>query len=644
MNKIAWKLRRLKAMSPQEIGIRAVRMLREKLRPLPKETPEQTWARHFPGTQAAEWLDLFPLRLTVHVPTADRSRESLAEADELLEGRMTLFGDPIWLDDPPHWNRNYVLGKDWHDAPAGSLDYRAIDVAGGVKYTWEISRHAILLRLAQAYALTGDTRYAETCLRWWLDWIERNPRGWGIHWTSALEHAIRVFAWAYALRLLNDYEPLREAAPKLTGAFIQHGEFIERHLSPGSSANNHLIGEAAALTFLGSLLPASNLSQSWQRTGCRILEEQAGRQFDEDGVNAEQAFGYLPFVWEFYLHAYRASAQPLPPIVRERLVKNLEFVRNVMDESGYVPQVGDEDDGTAAPFWSRSANRYAVVGRALAQFLGCEPLPVMTSQDDTLCLWLHGKPAEPGSLLQENRLYPTGGYAILKVQPSISVLFDFAPLGLGSIAAHGHADALSVMISVDGKPFAIDPGTYAYHEDPFWRDYFRGTAAHNTLMVNDRHQSEMLGAFLWGKRATARLIEAHLQSATPEIIAEHDGYAPIIHKRTIRALPDKIEVIDQLQGSADVISLKAHWHFHPDWQSEIVGDGRVRFKSGEAVISLQIESVVPGELQVLRGQEGDHPAGWYSPCFGQKRPSDTLRWSVNSRLPVNVVWIFRVGA
>lgn len=645
MNKIAWKLRRLKAMSLQEVGVRVARMLREKLSPLPKETPEQTWTQHCSDTPAADWLGTLPSRLSVHVSAADQCSEMLAEAEELLEGRMTLFGHLIQLDDPPNWNRNYVLGKDWHNVPAHDLDYRAIDIAGGVKYTWEISRHAILLRLAQAYSVTGDARYAETCLRWWLDWIERNPRGWGIHWTSALEHAIRVFTWTYALRLLKDYEPIRDAASTLAGALIQHGEFIERHLSPGSSANNHLIGEAASLAFIGSLLPESNLSQRWQRIGFKILEEQAERQFYEDGVNAEQAFGYLPFVWEFYLHAYRVASQPMPSIVRERLVKNLEFVRNVMDESGYVPQVGDEDDGTVAPFWSQDANRYAVVGRALAQLLGCEPMPAISEQDDTLCLWLHGKPSESGSFIHESCLYPIGGYAVMKSFAQsqtipYSLLLDFGSLGLGSIAAHGHADALSVMISVEGEPFVVDTGTYAYHEDPRWRDYFRGTAAHNTLMVNNEHQSEMLGAFLWGRRATARLIESNLQSETPEIIAEHDGYAPIIHRRTVRSLPDRIEVIDQLHGSSDAVSFKVHWHFHPDWKAELINEHTVYLTTGDKSVHLNVEATSGGQLQILRAHENDSPAGWYSSGFGQRQPCNTLRWSVSTKLPVTIVWIF----
>ncbi|MCS6920284.1 MAG: hypothetical protein NZM28_10970, partial [Fimbriimonadales bacterium] len=340
MSSLRWKIRRLLAMSPDEVALRATRALRERLQPLPKETPEQTWRRYYPNADPAHALSLLRERLNLRpdaIADAERAR-ALAEADALLHGQWTLFGYPVQLDDPPRWARNYLLGKDWMDAPAKAIDYRRIDVAGGVKYVWEPSRGQPILRLATAYALAHDARYAHTALRWLLDWIERNPRGWGIHWTSALEHAIRVFAWSYALALLGEAVGGSDAT-RVLGALLQHAEFIERHLSPGSSANNHLIGEAAALAFLGRVLPEQPAVQRWARTGFQILEREALRQFYDDGVNAEQGFGYLPFVWEFYLHAYRL--QPLPNAVAVRLQRSVDFVRCVMDASGYVPQVGD---------------------------------------------------------------------------------------------------------------------------------------------------------------------------------------------------------------------------------------------------------------------------------------------------------------
>ncbi|MFN3690734.1 MAG: heparinase II/III family protein, partial [Fimbriimonadales bacterium] len=467
MSSLRWKVKRLLAMSPSEVAVRLARLLRERVAPLPQETPEQTWRRYSPSSSALMVLQRFSQRLALcpnAVPSAERTR-AIQEAEALLRGEWTLFGHPLRLDDPPVWRRNYLLGKDWMDAPAKAIDYRRIDVAGGVKYVWELSRGQPLLRLATGYALTGETRYAETCRRWLLDWIERNPRGWGIHWTSALEHAIRVFAWSYALALIHDTLSDAEAC-KILGALVQHGEFIERHLSPGSSANNHLIGEAAALAFLGTLLPESARASRWHKRGYALLRREALRQFYPDGVNAEQAFGYLPFVWEFYLHAYRL--QPMPDAVATRLEKSIEFLRTVMDASGYVPQVGDEDDGTVVPLWSAVAHRHRVVGRALAYCLRCEPPPALEDADEALCFWLFGDAPAGGARLTESRLYPDGGYAVLHSE-RWQVLFDAGPLGLGSLAAHGHADALSLCASLDGKPLLIDTGTYAYHEDPEWR-------------------------------------------------------------------------------------------------------------------------------------------------------------------------------
>lgn len=605
------------------MGLRAMRIVRERVAPLPKEAPEQTWRRYYAPSTEQQWLSELPQKLDLYpecVPDALRAR-LIAEADDLLQGKWQLFGYSVNLSDPPDWNLNPVLGKAWIEAPAKQIDYRRIDIAGGVKYVWELSRHQPLLRLAQAYALTGEARCAETCLRWWLDWVERNPRGWGIHWTSALEHAIRVFVWLYCFRLLSDYPSFQEALPKLGGALLQHGEFIERHLSPGSSANNHLIGEVASLAFAGALLPPCPLTQRWMRLGYRTLEQEALRQFYEDGVNAEQAFGYLPFVWEFYLHAYRMN--PMPDAVRDRLARSIAFVRNVMDASGYVPQVGDEDDGTVVPMWSMDADRHRVVGRALAVLLGCEPLPRLDESDDTLAYWLFGKPAPEGSRLTESQTYPVGGYAVLH-SPRWQVLFDGGPLGLGSLAAHGHADALSVWASLDEKPLLVDTGTYAYHEDPAWRDHFRGTSAHNTVQRGKENQSEILGPFLWGRKANARL---RADLTRNEVEGFHDGYSPDSHKRRVQ-VSDGTLLIEDTVVAQSAQAWCWHWHFHPRWQVHATQEGW-HITDGESACTLTVEGLpLEAKIELVQGTGEEPSVGWYSPRFGQKLPCTTLRVEV----------------
>ncbi|MBM4258475.1 MAG: hypothetical protein FJ147_21580 [Deltaproteobacteria bacterium] len=120
---------------------------------------------------------------------------------------------------------------------------------------------------------------------------------------------------------------------------------------------------------------------------------------------------------------------------------------------------------------------------------------------------------------------------------SLSLLFDCGNLGSQSIAAHGHADALSFTLRAFGQHIFVDPGTYDYFRYPDWRDYFRSTCAHNTLMVDARDQSEMLGPFLWGRRAEARCVSWEPRPNGGRVIGEHDGYAqladPVIHRRCV---------------------------------------------------------------------------------------------------------------
>ena len=76
-----------------------------------------------------------------------------------------------------------------------------------------------------------------------------------------------------------------------------------------------------------------------------------------------------------------------------------------------------------------------------------------------------------------------------------------------------------------------DPGTYLYHCDLTSRNDFRKTFNHNTLCIEGQNQSEMLGAFLWGKKAQCRLLECKMGEEEEIVEAEHDGYSPTIHKR-----------------------------------------------------------------------------------------------------------------
>ena len=127
------------------------------------------------------------------------------------------------------------------------------------------------------------------------------------------------------------------------------------------------------------------------------------------------------------------------------------------------------------------------------------------------------------------RRFPDAGLVILRFPPRGGagdlVPMRRGPPGFLSIAAHAHADALSVEVRHDGVDILADPGTYCYHGEPGWRDWFRSTSAHNTVELDGQNQSQSGGPFLWTTQARTTPLMCDIgDQATQTWSAEHDGY------------------------------------------------------------------------------------------------------------------------
>jgi hypothetical protein len=207
-------------------------------------------------------------------------------------------------------------------------------------------------------------------------------------------------------------------------------------------------------------------------------------------------------------------------------------------------------------------------------------------------------------------------------------VFDAGPLGMGSLAAHGHADALSFNLSISGIPIIVDPGTYAYHTDAFWRDYFRGTSAHNTVRIDRENQSQIGGNFLWSRHAQTSVSRYQLESEHQFIEAWHDGYEglsdSVSHRRSLHfdSKVKRLIIEDELQcDNAHFVEIFFHF---PEYvtiersaDSVVVGvrDRHIRIHAEHNLIS-----------ECFHGDE-KIPLGWISYRFDSKIPAYTLRYS-----------------
>src|SRR5256885_3389736 len=493
-------------MTPAELPYRAARLISahvERIAPLRQSIPptdREPWARRW-----------------VYVPEGIDPAPYLAEADRIAAGTLTVFCVSCANgDSPPRWNCDPKTGTQAPLTPGKLLDYRDRRLVGDIKYLWEVNRHLQLVTLAQGYALTREAKYLRVLQQHLESWIRACPCGRGPTWCSALEAAIRLINWSIAWQLAGG-----AAAPFFAGiegarfrrrwldSVYEHASFIHGYFSRHSSANNHLIGEAAGLYIAGLTWPCWPRVRDWRRVAQQILEREALLQSSTDGVNLEQAVCYQQFVLDFLLLALlagRSAGERFSAAYEQRLAAMLAFLASIMDAGGNVPMIGDADDGAGTRLaQSPDFSTYRSLLASGAILFGSGELKAKAGKLDDKTRWLFGSRAgelfrrveEPRARAPLRRAFPDGGYYILgcdfETPEEIRLVADAGPLGYRSIAAHGHADALAFTLSLGGLEFLIDPGTYAYHGGGEWRAYFRGTAAHNTLRIDGVDQSQAGG-------------------------------------------------------------------------------------------------------------------------------------------------------
>ncbi len=87
-----------------------------------------------------------------------------------------------------------------------------------------------------------------------------------------------------------------------------------------------------------------------------------------------------------------------------------------------------------------------------------------------------------------SRAFPNIGWYILRKDKNY-MLVSCGPNGQNGNGGHSHNDKLSFELCVNGEDIIIDPGTYVYTPFPEWRNKFRSTSFHNTIVVDNKEQN-----------------------------------------------------------------------------------------------------------------------------------------------------------
>jgi hypothetical protein len=567
----------------------------------------------------------------------------VSEADRVARHRLSFFGlVDADLGDPIDWNRDHESGRKAPLRFAPLVDYRDYRVAGDAKVVWEPNRHHHLVVLGRAYRGTGDVRYASAVVEQLESWLDQCPFGRGMSWRSPLELAIRLINWVWAIDLIRESglvtgkfrDRLREAA-------YLHLWGITRNYSRGSSANNHRIGEAAGVFIATSYFRDLDDAGRWRGKSRQILGEEIIAQTYPDGGSREQAVAYHAFVLQFLLLAAivgRKTGEDFPATYWSRLERMVEFLGALSEGGTALPMIGDSDDGYVLDLGD-SREPYALFCIGAGLFRRAD-FGAWAGRYAEAARWLLGRSSRAefdalastsGDEVLVSRAFPESGYYLLQCgrkgrTDRVSVVFDCGELGFKSIAAHGHADALSFTLRAFGSDVFVDPGTYDYFSHPAWRAYFRSTSAHNTLVVDGLDQSVMLGPFLWGTRAHARCIAWEPRNQGGKVTGEHDGYTrladPVLHWRTLQ-LDDRsrsLSIQDDIVASG-IHEVAAYFHLAEDAHLSAEKPNRYRITVGGGTVTLEVDPRLA--VEVLTGS--DEPiGGWVSRGYHRKIPSTTL--------------------
>jgi hypothetical protein len=475
-------------------------------------------------------------------------------------------------------------------------DIKVSDQDLDLRSAWEPARLQNITILIHYMIQNENPKFLDTLSRFIknnvLQWIYENPFPYGLHYISAMECGLRIPLLFYCLKLLDN---LADSEFQLIlDTLYRHAWWISNRLSLYSSRGNHTVAEASGLIFGGAVFKHTPEGQRWLAKGHKLLNKELDQQIAEDGGAAEQSLSYHRFVIDLYWLAIdflkKNNLRDCDEF-KERLVKAEYFITMFKDAGGGVPSIGDSDDGHAiAP-----------------GICPCRTLP--------------------GNKKKKIQTFHKSGYTILN-DKNIVVTFDHGPLGMAPLYNHGHADALSITLSVNGKKILVDPGTYRYNGEPEFRKYFKSTRAHNTVTVDGQDQAIQETGFIWSHAYDTELVRNENLNGVSFFQARHNGYLrykkPIQHLRSLFIFDGTtIFIQDKFLGEG-IHEFELNFHLHPDAMVSKHQQNWWNIRNDTAQIYITV--LDSGDFRVIRGKR-DPLLGWFSDSYGFKCETSVLHLS-----------------
>jgi len=438
-------------------------------------------------------------------------------------------------------------------------------------------------------------------LRLLRTWIEKNQPFDPLVW-NPYPVSVRIVNWLLVGQMLQQARD--HDAEAYCRSVITQTAFLYRHLE-FDILGNHLVKNARALIVAGLAFEGGE-AHRWLRKGLKIWRRQLEEQVLEDGGHFERSPMYHMDVLQDCLEIaliLRENGVDLDTDTKHKIEQMVLFLAGMLHEDGDIPLFNDAAIGVR------------------------HPELIFALADAFVSGW---RDKLPDRADQRIASFSSSGYFVIRSDQSTMVVDCGAPCP-DYLPPHAHADLLSFELTLGGRRLIVDSGVETY-ETGLWRDYYRSTRAHNTVMVDGVEQSEAWGAFRMGRRAIPIGAAVQESENLTHFRGGNGGYAflGVQHVRDILLVDQSFWVIvDYLEGKGRHRA-QSFVHVHPEVDVAAEDSLGFRFACGDEQAFLGwFHCAAP---TVLR-RALDPIQGWYAPHFGVRQPNTVLVWEKEDLLP-----------
>lgn len=363
-------------------------------------------------------------------------------------------------------------------------------------HLWNYNLHYLefMIPLAVEYGKTSEKKY-------FLKWKELTESWLGQASEDSLEPytiSMRIPNMLICMELLQKELKDTDLEKRLLDSLYQQYRYLICTQELALLAN-HYFENLKAIVIASLLFQEADVYHKYFRLFLRQIHE----QILADGFHFERSFMYHKIILEDILRVHKALNSSGQGEDAQKLIPAIKKMTSVMIklEKGF---------GSRTPLFNDAGNNVAKGSRELSEAAEKASGPDNAENKKTCGPdnAENKKACGPdnaenkkvcGPDNSENIKLKTAGYYRLSGN-GLELLFDCGDIGPSYMGGHGHCDCLSFELSLNGKMIFVNSGTGQYQGK--LRSFFRSTAAHNTLMIDDREQSELWGEHRAGRRIT----------------------------------------------------------------------------------------------------------------------------------------------